>query len=83
MTEATTADDALDRMFAGQPEWLTIPEVANLVRATPKTVYLWIRAGHLSAYKLPGKHMVLRDDLVEWIRSTRLAPGDEIPDDGI
>ncbi|WP_420116576.1 helix-turn-helix domain-containing protein [Micromonospora sp.] len=74
--------DALDRLFADQPDWLTIPEVARLVRATPKTVYLWIKAGHLTAYKLPGKHMVLREDLMQWLRSTRQEPGDVVGPEG-
>lgn len=34
------------------PAFLTIDEVSTVCRVTPRTVYKWIRAGRLPAYRV-------------------------------
>lgn len=56
-------------------EFLTLQEVADLLRVDARTVHRWIAAGRLVSY-LPGKErLIKRADLDAFIESTREAPG--------
>lgn len=44
-------------------ELLTIDEVAESFRVSPKTVSAWIRAGKLKAYKFSGSVRIPREEL--------------------
>ncbi len=47
--------------------------VARLLHVTPVTVFNWIRAGKLKAYRLPGGHFrVARADLQEFLLQNRI-----------
>jgi excisionase family DNA binding protein len=39
-----------------KPQYLTVNEVAELLRVTPATVWSWCRAKRLPAYKWPGSN---------------------------
>ncbi len=47
--------------------------VARLLHVTPVTIFHWIRAGKLKAYRLPGGHFrVARADLQEFLLTNRI-----------
>jgi excisionase family DNA binding protein len=47
--------------------------VARLLHVTPVTVFNWIRAGKLKAYRLPGGHFrVARADLQQFLADNRI-----------
>lgn len=46
------------------PTYLTIDEVSEACRVTPRTVYKWIRSGRLPAYRVgPQAVRIAVDDL--------------------
>ncbi len=47
---------------------LTINDVADFCRMTPKTVWRWVKSGDLAAYKLGAQWRVSRKDLDLFIR---------------
>lgn len=49
-------------------EYLTIEEVAKLLRVSYLTVYRWIKANKLSAYKAGKQYRIKKSDLDEYIR---------------
>lgn len=58
-----------------KPEFLTIQEVADLLRVDVRTVHRWIEAGRLITY-LPGRvRLIKRADFDAFVESTRDAPG--------
>lgn len=55
--------EALDALFEGRPEVLTVREVADILRLTEAGAYKWLRSGVVPAYKVGAKWFVLRDEL--------------------
>ena len=49
-------------------QFLTVNEVAELLRVTPETVREWLRACKLRGLNLGGRWRVLREDLQEFIK---------------
>ncbi len=49
--------------------YLTIPEVAEVLRKRPKTIYRYLRLG-MPARKIGQTYLVRRDELVAWIDSS-------------
>ncbi len=47
---------------------LTINDVANFCRVSPKTAWRWVKSGDLAAYKLGAQWRVSRRDLDLFIR---------------
>lgn len=62
------ANDALDALFSGYPETLTVSEVSSLLRKTTTGIYGMCRAGKLPAYQVAGHWLILRDALKEQMR---------------
>ena len=50
-------------------KWFTAREVAEHFNVTPQTVWLWIKAGKLKAYKINSKHYRINaSDIIEFHR---------------
>lgn len=50
----------MGRKGQNMDEWLTVEEVAAMVRKSVKTVYKWIDEGRLQATKLGGRDWRIR-----------------------
>ena len=57
------------------PEFLTVEEVAALLRVEPGSVRRWFATGRLASYKFGKLRLVRRPDLEAFIASCREAPG--------
>lgn len=67
--------EANDTEFLNGTEFLDIGEAAALLRVSKSTIRARIRDGHLPAYRLSHKHvLVKRADLLALL--TRIVPGD-------
>jgi excisionase family DNA binding protein len=53
----------------GLPAVLTVAEAAAFLRLNIKTVYAAISTGELPGRKVCGRTVVLRDAMLEWLRS--------------
>jgi len=51
--------------------YLTVPDVAAVLRKSPKSVYRYIRLG-LPARKIGQTYFIRRDELVAWIEARRV-----------
>ncbi len=54
-----------------QPEILTVPEVAAMLRVVEKTVYTMVQGGEIPAFKVRGQWRFIRTDLAQWIESKK------------
>jgi len=63
-------------------EYLTIPEVAELLRITERTAYSLAREGKLPAMKVGNRWRVARATLEEWSRTGGLPPSVDAEADG-
>lgn len=53
------------------PEYITVPEAAEIARAPITTIRHWLTVGKLPSYK-PGRHQLLRkDQLLAFIEGTQ------------
>ena len=50
-------------------DFLTVPEVAALRRCSKSTVYHDVEANRLKAYKIGGRLIFNRSEVMEWIRA--------------
>ena len=60
---------------------LKIREVARLLSVSDKTVYRWIQAGSLPAYRIHDQYRVDRTELLEWVTACKLPVSEEIFND--
>lgn len=58
---------ALDRLFRDVPEKLGVEEAAEILGINPRTISNWLRDGQIPGYKLPGKWLILREELREYM----------------
>lgn len=65
---------ALDALFAGRPDVLSVEEVAEVLNVTRTNVYAWLRDGVIPGYKLGTTWRVLREEL-----KTTMATGANAP----
>ena len=49
-------------------EYYSIDEVAKLLKVAYLTVYRWIQAGKLNAYKAGKQYRIKKDDLTDFIK---------------
>lgn len=54
-------------------EFLTLPEVAQLLKVAEKTVYTMAQRGEIPAFKVRGQWRFKRADLDQWIESQKIA----------
>lgn len=66
--------DALDALFAGRPETLSVEDVAELFNISKQNAYAWLRDGVIPGYKIGSTWRVIRDELKETMRQGANAP---------
>ena len=52
--------------------YLTLPEVAEQLKVSRRTVYRWIKAGDLSVYKFANEYRITESDLKDFLEAHRL-----------
>lgn len=57
---------------------LRIREVAKLLMVSDKTVYRWIKAGAIPAYRVHDQYRVNRIELLEWVTAQKMPVSEEI-----
>lgn len=57
----------LDDLFAGFPEHLSVPQLAQLLGITTPTAYRWLQQGIVPGYRLGRAWLVLRDEVHDHI----------------
>ena len=58
------------------PEYMTIPEVAALIRSSERSVYEWLRVGKMGGVRAGSKWLVTREDVETFLNLGRVAaPG--------
>ncbi len=58
---------------AGEREYYTVPEAATLLRVSRSTIWRWIEAGRLRAYRVgPRNVRIKREDLEDAVTPVRL-----------
>jgi excisionase family DNA binding protein len=63
-------------MHAVEETYYTLPEIAEKLRVSRRTVYRWVQARELPAYKLGGEFRVTERDLKHFLEARRtLKPG--------
>jgi excisionase family DNA binding protein len=61
-----------DRELEAIPYMLTVADVAELLRTTPKAVYAMIDRGLLPGVTKVGRRLLIRrDDLLQWLNRNR------------
>ena len=60
----------LDDLFADVPEKMGVDDVATLLGLNPRTVSNWLKDGQLPGYKLPGRWLILREELRDYLAQT-------------
>lgn len=58
-------------------EFLTLPEVAQLLKVAEKTVYTMAQKGELPAFKVRGQWRFKRADLDVWVEEQKAAARSE------
>jgi excisionase family DNA binding protein len=71
------SESRLDELFNRYPEHLSVPELAEVLGVKRTTVYRWLQAGIIPAYKVGGAWVILRDEVRDWVRSGRNEPQGE------
>lgn len=54
------------------PQLLTIEEVARTLKVSKMTIYRYIKANKLSAYRLEQELRIKEDDLVEFLKQRKI-----------
>jgi excisionase family DNA binding protein len=52
------------RRMTGEPMFLTVPEVADLLRTSAKAIYTMIERGQLEGVRRLGRRVLIRRDLL-------------------
>ena len=74
-TKVVVVSDALDRLFEGLPERLTVDQLAQVLGLGDRTItYRWLRDCIVPAIKLWKTWLILRDDIKEHLRSQYNVP---------
>jgi excisionase family DNA binding protein len=63
---------ATDRELEALPYMLTVADVAELLRTSPKAVYAMVDRGFLPGVTRVGRRLLIRrDDLLQWLNRNR------------
>jgi excisionase family DNA binding protein len=63
--------DAVSKRAAAVPQFLTVDEVADMVRVRPRTVYQWVAERRIPHYK-PGRTLLFDPaEIEQWIKDSR------------
>ena len=58
----------------GEPSFMTVPEVGDLLRTTPKAIYTMVERGQLPGVTRIGKRVLIRRDLLLDFLAHKSAP---------
>jgi excisionase family DNA binding protein len=58
-------------MLKVDERYLTLPEVAEKLKVSRRTVYRWIKAGDLDAYQFGREYRITESDLKEFLEARR------------
>jgi excisionase family DNA binding protein len=58
-------------MLRVDERYLTLPEVAEQLKVSRRTVYRWVKAGDLSAYKFANEYRITESDLKAFLEAHR------------
>jgi putative molybdopterin biosynthesis protein len=58
-------------MLAVEERYVTVPEVAEMLKMSRATIYKWIRQGYLPAYRLGHEMRIKESDLQEFMEERR------------
>ena len=65
-------------MLQVDERYLTLPEVAEQLKVSRRTVYRWVKAGDLGAYKFANEYRITESDLKDFLEARRFrARGDD------
>lgn len=56
------------------PKLLTVPEVADLTRLSPATIYSYVAGKKIPYLKLGTRTMFEEEEVIKWIQARRVAP---------
>lgn len=65
------------------PEFMTITEVAQLLRSTERSVYEWLRLGKLGGVRAGWRWLVTREDVDLFLKQSRENNGKRLVQKGI
>ena len=68
-------------MQAVEETYYTLSEIAERLKVSYRTVYRWVQAGDLAAYKLKGEYRIADRDLNDFLEARRI-PRSKRPDSG-
>jgi excisionase family DNA binding protein len=69
----TLPSEQIPRKERTVPSILTVPEVADIFRVCPKTVFGWQRSGKLPAIRTPGRGIRFKREHVDAILNAPVA----------
>jgi excisionase family DNA binding protein len=82
MREGLRLDEARERLAVPLPEFLTVREVAGLVRLSETAVRRAVRDGELEAVKLRGQIRISEGAVRAWVAKSTVASPSPVPEDG-
>lgn len=70
----SVSTDDLPPWLTDLPDLLSARDIAEVLHVTPATVKSWIRTGQLEALALPGRYLIEREALIEWVQQHSTGP---------
>jgi excisionase family DNA binding protein len=61
----------VNKMQTVEEKYFTVEEIAGRLRASHMTIYRWIKAGKLGAYKLGGEFRITEQDIEHFFTAQR------------
>jgi len=61
-------------MLQVDERYLTLPELAERLQVSRRTVYRWIKDGSLNAYQLGREYRITESDLKDFLQRRRTRP---------
>jgi excisionase family DNA binding protein len=62
-------------MLQVDERYLTLPEVAERLKVSRRTVYRWVKDEDLNAYKFANEYRITESDLKDFLERRRTRPG--------
>ena len=61
-------------MLRVDERYLTLPEIAERLKVSRRTVYRWVKDGDLNAYKFANEYRITERDLKDFLEHRRTRP---------
>lgn len=71
--------DALDALFKDAPASIGPTQAANLLGVTTRTMYTWLKAGHVPGYQIGTTWIIVTEELKDTVRAGKHIPGRDAP----